>query len=120
MKTEEYINSLIKEKDHLSELCKSHVKTILLIKRELWKLNNTITQKDKKIHKLENESLNTKIEKELTEIKNELRETAEQISRAETRFNYLTDEHLIEAQIYELRALRARYSYYLKLAKKGK
>ena len=54
------------------------------------------------------------------EIKNELRETAEQITRAETRFNYLTDEHLIEAQIYELRALRARYSYYLKLAKKGK
>lgn len=72
MKTEEYINSLIKEKDHLSELCKSHVKTILLIKRELGKLKNTITQKDKKIQKLENESLNTKIEKELNETKNEL------------------------------------------------
>ena len=72
MNTEEYINSLIKEKDHLSELCKSHVKTILLIKRELGKLNSTITQKDKKIHKLENESLNTKIEKELDETKNEL------------------------------------------------
>lgn len=72
MKTEEYINSLIKEKEHLTELCKSHVKTILLIKRELGKLKSTITQKDKKIQKLENESLNTKIEKELNEIKNEL------------------------------------------------
>lgn len=72
MKTEEYINSLIKEKEHLTELCKSHVKTILLIKRELGKLKSTITQKDKKIQKLENESLNTKIEKELDETRNEL------------------------------------------------
>lgn len=51
------------------------------------------------------------------DIKNELKETSEQIKRAETRFNFLTDENLIEAQIYELRALRARYSYYLKLAR---
>ena len=72
MKTEEYINSLIKERDHLSELCKSHVNTILLIKRELGKLKNTITKKDKKIQKLENESLNAKIDKELNETKNEL------------------------------------------------
>ena len=72
MKTEEYINSLIKERDHLSELCKSHVKTIQLIKRELGKLKSTITQNDKKIQKLENESLNAKIDKELNETKNEL------------------------------------------------
>ncbi len=56
----------------------------------------------------------------LTEIKEELRETADMITRAETRFNYLTDENLIEAQIYELRALKARYSYYLRLAREMK
>ena len=31
----------------------------------------------------------------LSEIKNELKQTAEQIMRAETRFNFLTDENLI-------------------------
>ena len=54
---------------------------------------------------------------DLAVIRNELKQTASDIERAESRFNFLTDENLIEAQIYELRALKARYSYYLKLAR---
>ena len=71
MKTSDYINSLIKENMELEELCKSHVKTIRLIKRELTKLNNTILKKDKKIIKLENESLNIKTQKELDILQND-------------------------------------------------
>ena len=60
MKTIDYINALIKEKENLSTLCKSHVETIRLMKREMNKLNNIITKKDKRIQKLENESPNIK------------------------------------------------------------
>lgn len=74
MKTVDYINTLIKEKEELKTLCKSHVETIRLIKRELNKLNNTITRKDKKIMKLESESLNVKTQKELDKVKSELKE----------------------------------------------
>ena len=72
MKTVDYINTLIKEKEELKALCKSHVETIRLIKKELSKLNTTITKKDKRILKLENESPNVKIQKELEKVKNEL------------------------------------------------
>ena len=72
LKTIDYINALIKENEELKSLCKSHVETIRLIKRELSKLNNTIIKKDKRILKLENESPNVKIQKELENVKNEL------------------------------------------------
>ena len=72
MKTIDYINALIKEKENLSALCKSHVETIRLMKREMNRLNNIITKKDKKILKLENESPNVKVQKELEKVKNEL------------------------------------------------
>ena len=53
MKAVEYINSLIKERDELKDLCKSHVETIRTMKKEFIKLNNEIVRKDKKIQKLE-------------------------------------------------------------------
>ena len=53
MKTIDYINALIKEKENLSALCKSHVETIRLIKRELVKLNHNMSKKDKQISELE-------------------------------------------------------------------
>ena len=42
MKTADYINTLIKEKEELKKLCISHVETIRLQKREIQNLNNTI------------------------------------------------------------------------------
>ena len=48
MNNVDYINILIKEKESLTELCKSHAETIRLMKREIGKLNNTILKKDKK------------------------------------------------------------------------
>lgn len=65
MKVIDYINSLIKERDKLKELCKSHVETIRLLKRDLMK-------KDKKIQKNENTTSNTNLQKELDNIKSEL------------------------------------------------
>ena len=58
-----------------------------------------------------------KTENDIESIKKILRETEEQLNRAHTRFDFLVDEDLIESQIYEIRALKARYSYYLKKAK---
>ena len=58
-----------------------------------------------------------KNENNIESIKKILRETEEQLNRAHTRFDFLVDEDLIESQIYEIRALKARYSYYLKKAK---
>ena len=49
MKTEDYINTLIKEKESLTTLCKSHVETIRLLNRRISKLNHDILIKDKKI-----------------------------------------------------------------------
>ncbi|MBQ5320776.1 MAG: DUF2508 family protein [Oscillospiraceae bacterium] len=53
----------------------------------------------------------------LENVKEEIRRTAEELENAQMRFDLLTDEKLIEAQIYEIRALKARYSYYFKKAK---
>lgn len=64
MEAIEYINTLIKEKEGLKELCKTHVETIQFMKRELLK-------KDKKILKLEKSTTNTKEKKELDKIKSE-------------------------------------------------
>ena len=72
MKTIDYINSLIKERDEFKELCKKHAETIHTLKREVTKLNNTNQKQEKKILKLECESLNTKIKLELDKVKNEL------------------------------------------------
>lgn len=41
------------------------------------------------------------------------------IANNEQRFNMATDEQLIEAMIYEQRALQSRYAYLLKLAKEN-
>ena len=67
MKIEEYVNSLIKEKEELKSACKTQIEKIRLMKREITKLNNTISKNYKKILKLENEneSINMKIKNEL-------------------------------------------------------
>lgn len=56
MKAVEYINELIKERDALKELCKKHVDTIRTKEKELIKLNNEISKKDKLIKNFESGS----------------------------------------------------------------
>lgn len=61
MKAIDYINALMKERDELKELCKTHAETIRLLNKELVK-------KDKKIQKLEKTTNNTNTQKELDEL----------------------------------------------------
>ena len=93
MKTIDYINTLIKEKEELKALCKSHVETIRLIKKELSKLNNTITKQDKRILKLENESPNVKIQKELEKVKNELNTLKAEYDTLQRKYNDVMSEN---------------------------
>lgn len=72
MKTADYINSINKENEELKELCKSHINTIRLQKREIFNLNNIISKKDKKIKKFENNQYVIDIQRELENVKNEL------------------------------------------------
>jgi ElaB/YqjD/DUF883 family membrane-anchored ribosome-binding protein len=53
MKNTDYINNLIKEKDELKDLCKSHSETILSLNREIAKLKINLSKKDVKIKSLE-------------------------------------------------------------------
>ena len=87
MKSIDYINTLIKEKENLSALCKSHVETIRLMKREMNKLSNTITKKDKRIQKLENESPNIKLQKELDKVKNDLNVLKAEYDSLQSKYN---------------------------------
>lgn len=73
MKAVEYINELIKERDELKELCKKHVDTIRTKEKELIKLNNEISRKNKAIKNSESGSetniVNTKNNHELEILK---------------------------------------------------
>ena len=92
MKTVDYINTLIKEKEHLTALCKSHVETIRSIKRELAKLNSTITKKDMRIVELEGEiktPINVMVQKELDAAKNELSQLRSEYDALLSKYNEL-------------------------------
>jgi chromosome segregation ATPase len=101
MKTIDYINTLIKEKEELKALCKSHVETIRLIKKELNKLNTTITKKDKKILKLESESLNVKTQKELDKVKSELIELKAKYDDLHTKYDEVVRENVDLRKIFD-------------------
>lgn len=83
MKSIEYINNLIKEKENLKTLCKSHVETIRMLKKDIVNLNITITKKDKKIQKLESEYNNSNIEN----VKNELVKLREDYADLQSKYN---------------------------------
>lgn len=72
MKTVDYINTLIKEKEELKTLCKRHVATIQALKRELVKIKVDITKKDKKIQSLENSLDGNKMQDNIDILNNEL------------------------------------------------
>ncbi|MCL2884977.1 MAG: YaaL family protein [Oscillospiraceae bacterium] len=46
-------------------------------------------------------------------------EVTRELNDAQSRFEMQTDTDLIEASIYEMESLRARYRYFLKLARAG-
>ncbi len=51
---------------------------------------------------------------------NDIEEIKRQIESVQTRFDMLSDGNLVEATIYEERALKARYAYLLYLARERK
>ena len=101
MKTIDYINSLIEEKENLKTLCKTHVETIRAIKRELAKLNTTIVKKDKKILKLETESPNVKTQKELDKVKNELIQLKAEYDNLLNKYNEVVKENTDLKSIFD-------------------
>jgi chromosome segregation ATPase len=89
MKIEDYINTLIKERDELKNLCKSHVEKIILFQQDLIK-------KDKKIQKLESEikSPNEKTQKEPNDdIKIELNNLKAEYKDLQNKYNILFEEN---------------------------
>lgn len=61
----------------------------------------------------------TKEAAEKSALVEEIAAISDLIANNEQRFNMATDEQLIEAMIYEQRALQSRYAYLLKLAKEN-
>lgn len=51
------------------------------------------------------------------DIISELKYLKLQLDKAYTEFQYQTDDDLLEACIYEIQALRSKYTYLLKIAK---
>lgn len=72
MKTVDYINTLIKEKELLKEDCKAHAETIRKMKREIGILKDSVLRRDRKIEKLESEASAVNTSSELEIVKNEL------------------------------------------------
>lgn len=103
MKAIDCINTLIKENEDLKTLCKSHVETIRLMKRELNKINNTITKKDKKIQKLESDSLKTneKKQKEIDKVKNELNNLKEDYKELQSKYKDVMNENVEFKRIFD-------------------
>lgn len=101
MNTLDYINELIKEKEVLNELCKKHVETIHFMKREFTKLNNVILKKDKKIQKLESESLNIKTKNELDKVKNDLKNLKIDYKELQDKYNAVVNENVELNRIFE-------------------
>lgn len=108
MKAVEYINSLIKERDELKDLCKSHVETIRTMKKEFIKLNNEIVRKDKKIQKLENESLNIKTKNDLDKTKEDLKSLKDEFKNLkkeykdlQSNYNVVVNENMELKRIFE-------------------
>lgn len=101
MKSVEYINTIIKERDNFKEICKSHVETLRLIKREMSKLNNTISRQDKKIQKLENESINIKTKTELDKVKTELKNLKEDYKDLQSKYSAVVSENVELKRIFD-------------------
>ena len=93
MKAVDYINTLIKERDEIKEICKSHIETIRLMKREIMKLNITISKHEKKIQKLESESVNIKTKNELDNVKSDLKKLKTDYKDLQNNYNAVVAEN---------------------------
>ena len=51
------------------------------------------------------------------ELKEELQNTAQALRDAYDRFNFVTEPELVDAAIFEIRSLNARYSYLIRRVK---
>ena len=51
------------------------------------------------------------------QLRQELHSTAQALHEAYEKFNYVSEPELVEACVYEISALKARYSYLLRCAK---
>lgn len=101
MNTLDYINELIKEKEELKELYKKQFKTIHLMKIEINKLNNAILKKDKKIQKLESESINIKTKNGLDKVKNDLKNLKIDYKELQDKYNAVVNENVELKHIFE-------------------
>ena len=101
MKTADYIKSLVKENEKLKEACKTHVETIFVIKRDMNKIRNIITKKDKTITKLENESINIKTQKELEKVKNKLKDLKLEYKDLKNKYNDIVKENTELKRIFD-------------------
>ena len=61
--------------------------------------------------------METAQEKERREALEGLRETADGLALARDKFNNAAEPELVEACVYEINALQARYAYFLRLAR---
>ena len=52
-----------------------------------------------------------------TQLRQELQDTAQALQCAYARFNYVSDPELVEASVYEINSLKARYNYLLRRIK---
>jgi prefoldin subunit 5 len=77
------------------------METIRLMRRELTKLNNIISKKDKTINKLENESINLKTQKELNNIKNEMNKMQIEYEYLQNKYNSVVNENVELNSIFD-------------------
>ena len=113
MKTVDYINTLIKEKEELRELCKSHVETMRLLKREIGKLNVSILRKDNKIQKMENNSIIANLENELNALKKEHNNLKDMYADLQSKYDEMLQKNNTtknKKSKNELSKLRTEYS----------
>ena len=135
MKTEEYINILLKEKESLKALCAENAKKISVLKREVWKLNSKIATKDLKLKEIENvptnimntqkeleleKIYNSKLQKELelekannSKLQNELNEANSYIIKLKTQIDVAKKPEKIKKEVNKLKRdlnkLKAEY-----------
>lgn len=87
MKTADYINSLIKERDDLRALCKSNAEMIRLQKQEISKLNGVISKKDKNLQEVQHLTINANIQEELNIAKNDLNILRSEYMDLQSKYN---------------------------------
>lgn len=101
MKTIDYINSLIKERDEFKELCKKHVETIQSLKREITKLNTVNLKQSKKIQKLETPSIDTNAKNEVNKIERELVDLKTKYGDLKSEYDIVVNENIELKRIFE-------------------